>query len=344
MIKNTIGSMEKLHLFFEERPDKWFKGENELIYLLKRALGRESKWKIKGQTRVFLNLVEGLKKAKIAFDVNNYKYCLSHPDVPICILGNTDMLLKHEWKNPIILGPCIFSHPVDFPDLLTRYDIKKVIVPSDWIKNMYTQHYGNICEAWPVGINVEKWKPVKSKKEPFDILLYQKLYWEDNTVANSLFNNIKAYLEEKKVAYKVLVRGNYSSKEYYDLLNNSKALIFLSWHETQGIAYQEALACGVPVLAYDKGGFWQDPNYYPEKVMFQPVSSVPYWSSQCGMKFKTLDEFEKVFPLFVSKVNQGLFSPREYVKNNLSLTVSTALYVKIVQDVFDELNKRIPHL
>lgn len=332
--------MEKLHLFFEERADKWFKGEKEIVYLIKKVLGKESKWKVKGQTRVFLNLIKGLKKAGIDFDINNYKYCLTNPSVPICIIGNTDMLLKHEWKNPIILGPCIFSHPVDFPDLLEKYDIQRIIVPSDWVKNMYAQHYGNICEAWPVGIDIEKWEQGKNKKKHVDILLYQKLYWEDNSKADSLFSKIKDYLEEKKIPFKVLVRGNYSSKEYRDLLNSSKALVFLSWHETQGIAYQEALACGVPVLAYDKGGLWQDPNYFPERVKFQPVSSVPYWSDQCGMKFPSFDEFEKTFPLFMAKVNQGLFSPREYVKDHLSLEASTVLYVKIVKDTFNKLNRR----
>ena len=43
-------------------------------------------------------------------------------------------------------------------------------------------------------------------------------------------------------------------------------MIFLCEHETQGIAYQQALSRNVPILAWDRGGDWQDPTYYPERV------------------------------------------------------------------------------
>ena len=36
-------------------------------------------------------------------------------------------------------------------------------------------------------------------------------------------------------------------------------MIFLVEHETQGIAYQEAMACDVPILAWDQGN-WLDPK------------------------------------------------------------------------------------
>ena len=35
-------------------------------------------------------------------------------------------------------------------------------------------------------------------------------------------------------------------------------MVFLCEHENQDIAYQQALACGVPILAWDRGGYWQD--------------------------------------------------------------------------------------
>jgi hypothetical protein len=40
---------------------------------------------------------------------------------------------------------------------------------------------------------------------------------------------------------------------YRRLLQRSRALVFLCEHETQAIAYQEALASNVPVLAWDNG-------------------------------------------------------------------------------------------
>jgi hypothetical protein len=54
---------------------------------------------------------------------------------------------------------------------------------------------------------------------------------------------------------------------------------------TQGIAYQQALSCGVPILARDRGGHSQDPSYYPHKVIFSLVTSVPYSDGRCGRRF-----------------------------------------------------------
>ena len=66
---------------------------------------------------------------------------------------------------------------------------------------------------------------------------------------------------------------------------NARAMIFLCEHETQGIAYQQALSCGVPILAWDRGGHWQDPACFPPWSMGNPVTSVPYWDERCGRTF-----------------------------------------------------------
>jgi len=68
-------------------------------------------------------------------------------------------------------------------------------------------------------------------------------------------------------------------------------MVFLCEHETQGLAYQEALACDVPVLAWQGSGVWEDPDYYPDRVRFGPVSSTPYWSPACGERFAGITDF-----------------------------------------------------
>jgi glycosyltransferase involved in cell wall biosynthesis len=40
-------------------------------------------------------------------------------------------------------------------------------------------------------------------------------------------------------------------------------MVFLCEHETQGFAYQQALSCGVPIIAWDRGGLLQDPKLLP---------------------------------------------------------------------------------
>jgi hypothetical protein len=47
--------------------------------------------------------------------------------------------------------------------------------------------------------------------------------------------------------------GFYREEEFWDLLGRSRTMIFLCASETQGIAYQQVLSCGVPILAWDRG-------------------------------------------------------------------------------------------
>ena len=104
-------------------------------------------------------------------------------------------------------------------------------------------------------------------------------------------------------------------------------MVFLCEHETQGIAYQQALACGVPILAWDRGGEWQDPSYYPNKVKFGPVSSVPYWDIRCGVKFSEKDEFSCQLENFLGLLKKNILSPREYILENLTLEKCAEQYV-----------------
>lgn len=63
------------------------------------------------------------------------------------------------------------------------------------------------------------------------------------------------FLKEKIVASgleeNVLVRGKCSDRELYSLLKSSKVFVFPSLFEGWGIAVAEALACGLPAVAYD---------------------------------------------------------------------------------------------
>src|SRR5215467_3817956 len=65
-------------------------------------------------------------------------------------------------------------------------------------------------------------------------------------------------------------------KTYRRLLARSRAMIFVCEHETQGLAYQEALASNVPVLAWDNG-YWLDPLWKQVGNAMIPASSVPFF-------------------------------------------------------------------
>lgn len=108
-------------------------------------------------------------------------------------------------------------------------------------------------------------------------------------------------------------------------------MIFLCEHETQGFAYLQALSCGVPILAWDRGGEWKDPSMYPERVRFEPVTAVPYWDQRCGERFPEAKEFPAALTKFESRLEAGELHPRAYVLENFDLADRASEYVRLVK-------------
>jgi hypothetical protein len=109
--------------------------------------------------------------------------------------------------------------------------------------------------------------------------------WNHDDFESALIEPIRTTLRKSGCSFREIRYGHYCDADFHQALTQCRAMIFLCEHETQGLAYQQALSCGVPILAWDRGGYWQDPAYYPHKVRFGPVTSVPYWDERCGMKF-----------------------------------------------------------
>ncbi|GAB3903579.1 glycosyltransferase [Mucilaginibacter boryungensis] len=323
--------MAPLNIFYQEPdPDRWLPLDRYPRKLIRRLV--RGKAKPGGVMMVALNLMQGLDKLNIPYRFNDFKYIKQHPEETACIIGKPQVLFEREWKNPIVFGAGIFSHPVECPDLLTRYpNIKRVLVPGNWMQKMFEPYYGNKVTAWPTGIDTEKWAPVtRSEEKPVDFLIYDKIRWERDKYVSQLLNPILDTLNNQSLKYTILQYGAYTPTDLQQALAQSKAAIFLCKHETQGLAYQQILSSGLPILAWDIGGYWQDPYYYPE-IKYGPVSSVPYWDDRCGLKFASVNEFEGRLHEFMSLKNKGLFSPRKYILENLTIEKCAADYINIVQ-------------
>ena len=114
------------------------------------------------------------------------------------------------------------------------------------------------------------------------MLIYDKVRWEHERYEAGLIAPIRAALRHAGRSVEEIRYGYYEEDDFRAALSRARTMIFLCEHESQGIAYQQALSCGVPILAWDRGGPWQDPSYYPEGVVYGPVTSVPYWDARCG--------------------------------------------------------------
>lgn len=330
-----------LNLFYEEPdPDRWFPGDRYPRRALRRII--RGSHRPGGQMRVFLNLSAGLDKLGVKYRINDYRYIKSHPEEVACIVGKPFVLDKIDWRNPILFGAAIHSHPLEDPELLERLPIRKVVVPGEWMRAMCEPYWKEKVMTWPVGINTEIWSPVsedleinvlKSETKKVDFLIYDKVRWEHDRYERELIQPIRDELKKQRLSWREIRYGFYQEEDFHQILSTCRGMIFLCEHETQGIAYQQALSCGVPILAWDRGGYWQDPYYYPHKVKFSAVSSVPYWDSRCGIKFRGIKEFSDGLNEFLSTYEAGEFHPRDYILENLTLEKCAAQYLKIVKDI-----------
>lgn len=323
-----------LNLFYEEpEEDRWLPFDRyprRVIRRLVRGSPRPG-----GHTRVFLNLCTGLDRIGVRYRVNDYGHANRHPREPACIVGKPFVLEKNHWQNPILFGAAVYSHPIDDPRLLERLPVRMVLVPGPWMKDMFDPYWGETVRAWPVGIDTELWKPSPPEQKAVDVLLYDKVRWEHDSFDLSLIEPIRAVLRKNGRSFVEIRYGYYREEDFMAALSRCRTMIFLCEHETQGIAYQQALSCGVPVLAWDRGGPWQDPAYFPDKVVFEPVTSVPYWDERCGRRFLGAADFEMEWHEFWGAVSAKGYRSRDYVLEHLTLEQCSRDYFEIACQVLD---------
>lgn len=89
---------------------------------------------------------------------------------------------------------------------------------------------------------LEVWKEVVRAKKDANLLI----------IGSGLeLPSVKEEIVELGLENRVFVRGPVADTELYGLLDSSRIFIFPSVFEGWGIAVAEALACGLPVIAYD---------------------------------------------------------------------------------------------
>lgn len=321
-----------LNIFYEEpNPDRWLKYDRYPRKIIRRLI--RGKTKPGGVMMVALELMKGLDLLKIPYRFNDYAYAKKNHRELVCVIGKPHIIFEKRFKNPILFGAGVFSHPIECPDFFKKYpNVLRMLVPGEWMRKMCEPYYKDKVEAWPVGIDTDKWSiNIKKSQLNTDFLIYDKIRWEYPEHQKKLIDPIVQKLENMGLTYDFIRYGTYNHTSLIEKLSNAKAVIFLCEHETQGIAYQQILSTNTPILAWDRGGFWQDPSFYPDLVKYGPVSSVPYWDERCGIKFKDIFEFEQAVSLFLENINT--FSPRNYILNNLSLAISAKKYIDIVKAI-----------
>lgn len=323
--------MTRTCIFFRETvSDRWFEGDHRWRAKVRRIVRGPDP--IGGLKLVYLNLLKGLDKIGAPYAAN-IPYNEIQPGDRIGVIGaGLSCLDGYGKSNPILAGVAVAEHPAQWPSLFEDYPVARYVVHSDWVKAMYERHYGPRISTWAVGIDTGQWRPTEPSRKSVDFLIYDKVRWDHDRVHRAMAEPILESLRRRGLSYEFIRYGSYKPDDYRAVLARARAMLFLCEHETQGLAYQQALSCDVPVLAWDPGA-WLDPWRFRYGETHVPATSVPFFDASCGVKFQTAADFASRLDEFLERQRSGRFFPREYILENLTLESSARNYLKLLDEI-----------
>jgi glycosyltransferase involved in cell wall biosynthesis len=291
-----------------------------------------------GYYTAFLNLCLALRRGKYDVRINDFATARRFPDHPIAVAGYPTVFAKVEsLKNPRLIGPGPYSSPTENPRLMEDPRNRFFIQRCEWMKNLFAPFYGEErLRVWFRGFDVKDFEDVRSVPKQYDVLIYDKIYHQRDTLYAQTIASFIKELEAQGLTYRVFRYGYYIRQDYLAALRVSRALAFFAHSETQGHAYQEAMAMNVPVFAWDEG-VWLDPLAKEVSDKPIPATSVPHFDDRCGVRFKAANMLA-AFAEFWPKLET--FRPREFVAETLSLKRSAELYVAAYREAGDSVASR----
>ncbi|MBU2888771.1 glycosyltransferase [Celeribacter halophilus] len=273
----------------------------------------------------FLNLRRSLESSGIKVRVNDFSYARANPNMPIGITGFRSVYDKVRLPNPAMFGPGEVPVPSDTPRVVRDCNLQIVTQPSEWYCKLWRPVLGDMVKPMFVGIDTEKWPDLSWQAKDIDVLIYDKIRWHYDERKADLLDPLLAHLESRGMSYLVLRYGSHHLRQFRAALARARSMAFLCEHETQGLAYQEAMCSGVPIFAWDERQL-----VCPHEIKIAPagieVSSVPYFDDRCGVRFKKRDmiaAFDQFWEV------HSHYTPRDYVCENLSLKAGAQRYLEL---------------
>jgi len=283
----------------------------------------------RGHPAVTRSLIEGLKKINASF---NYNPAFPNMSETVVVLSGIRTLkqairLKRDgFIKKLIVGPNVVNFASDYNSVLSSTEIDIVLTPSDWVSSLYLLDAPELSSrifSWPAGVDANYWKRV-SIVDREKILIFDKRSIKNSDKRIEPFKN---YLITKGWEVNVLERNasiSYSREKYLHLLNESCLMIgFTVGHESQGIAWAEAWSCDVPTMIERGELDFQDGRRFA-------CSTAPYLTKQSGIFFDNLDDFKNKFEIW--EKNPRIFSPREWVLDNLTDEICASKLLDIVKN------------
>lgn len=277
----------------------------------------------------FLNVKESLEHVGLRVRVNDFAFARKNPDMPIGIAGYGSIYEKIDLPNPALFGPGHVPGPQGVLAAAEKCNIALFTHPSEWCCQILRPVLGDKIQPMFAGINTDLWPDLSGCTKTNDVLIYDKIRWNRDERVPELLKSLKRHLTNTGRNFTVLRYGAHHLKEYRAALKKSRSMVFLCEHETQGLAYQEALSSGVPVLAWDEGHLVDEQSRRIAPTDLK-VSSVPYFDARCGATFQAPDmipAFEAFWEALPS------YHPRAYVLEALSREASAKQYLSLLEGI-----------
>lgn len=307
--------------------DRWLRGDRHLRPVFRRLLRGTPR--PSGLDMVFINLRLGLDRLGIPYEVN-LPFPQLVPTDHVAVFGRGRHCLDgYQQANPIVAGIGLMTHPSEWPTLCTDYPVVRYLQHSAWCDAVYRPYFGDRCAIWPVGIDTNRWLPSSLSAKTTDFLIYDKIHWNREGREQELLAPIRSELARHGCTHETLRYGSYEPGAFHAALSRCRAVIFLSAHESQGIAAQEAMSCDVPLLAWEPG-FVEDPERFIWGQSVIPATSVPYFDTRCGLKFRDAAVFSSQLPVFLTALRAQHYTPRAYVLEHLTLEKCARQFVDLV--------------
>ena len=268
-----------------------------------------------GPHKVVNNLIKSLDQEKIDYAINEEKY-----EHNFLVQYDATAHEKHSKieQDTTVIGPQVWLFDGYGQFLIENQNYyKKIIAPSEWVKNKFITKF-NLPEdklaVWPVGI--EEFNNIREVN--YDCLIYFKRRDQSELDA------VKQFIDRKNLTYKMVQYGGYGEDGFKQLVNNAKFCFLINGTESQGIAVQEIMSMGVPIIAWDIKE-WLDQG----EAYRVPATSIPYWDERCGEVFFNIDDLEVTFSKFYATLDQ--YDPKAFIKDNLSFECSVKTLLDILR-------------
>lgn len=246
----------------------------------------------------------------------NQKHCVYFCQEPLRIVYEDTFLIPEKipsYKKTYERMSRLIKKQID------KSNIKKsklILANSNFSKNNIQNAYGLNSTVCYLGVDTDKFKPINVKKIYDLLFLGRKEYFEGYDLLHKTKPLLGHGIQIKTFSARddgVGVR----EEEIVKLLNSTKIVLCLSRNEPFGLTAIEAMACGVPVIAVNEGGFRE--SVVNDKTGYL-INRDPY---DMAKKINSLIENENLRKRMSSRA-------RDHVLNNFTWKKSSENFINIL--------------